>query len=57
VLCSAFRGNSSAWPNLTVRKIPDHIRRRCEWGRDDYSLNVERQGAKAGNRPKLIPAR
>jgi hypothetical protein len=40
VLCSAFRGNALAFPNLTVKKIPNHIRSRCEWGRDDYSLNV-----------------
>lgn len=40
VLCSAFRGNADQWPNLTVRKIPNHIRSRCEWGHDDYSLNV-----------------
>jgi len=40
VLCSAFRGNPDHWPNLTVRKIPNHIRARCEWGHDDYSLNV-----------------
>jgi adenine-specific DNA-methyltransferase len=44
VLCAAFRGNPSGWPNLTVKKIPDHIRRRCEWGRDDYSLAVESAG-------------
>jgi adenine-specific DNA-methyltransferase len=48
VLCSAFRGNASAWPNLTVKKIPNHIRERCEWGHDDYSLNVE-------NLPKVPP--
>lgn len=41
VLCSAFRGNMDRWPNLTVKKIPNHIRSRCEWGHDDYSLNVE----------------
>ena len=41
VLCSAFRGNADRWPNLTVKKIPNHIRFRCEWGHDDYSLNVE----------------
>ena len=41
VLCSAFRGNPSAFPNLTVKKIPNHVRTRCEWGHDDYSLNVE----------------
>lgn len=49
VLCAAFRGNTSAWPNLTVKKIPNHIRERCEWGHDDYSLNVE-------NLPKAPPS-
>ena len=41
VLCSAFRGNLAAFPNLTVKKIPNHVRTRCEWGHDDYSLNIE----------------
>ena len=41
VLCSAFRGSIDRWSNLTVKKIPNHIRARCEWGHDDYSLNVE----------------
>ena len=41
VLCAAFRGNLNQWPNLTVKKIPNQIRERCEWGHDDYSLNVE----------------
>ncbi len=40
ILCGAFRGNPELWPNLTIRKIPNHIRARCEWGHDDYSLNV-----------------
>jgi adenine-specific DNA-methyltransferase len=48
VLCSAFRGSPKAFPNLTVRKIPNHIRARCEWGHDDYSLNV-------ANLPKAPP--
>ncbi len=48
VLCSAFRGTSAAFPNLTVKKIPNHVRSRCEWGHDDYSLNVE-------NLPKAPP--
>jgi adenine-specific DNA-methyltransferase len=48
VLCSAFRGNASAYPNITVKKIPNHIRSRCEWGHDDYSLKVE-------NLPKAPP--
>lgn len=40
ILCSAYLGSTDAFPNLTVRKIPNHIRARCEWGHDDYSLNV-----------------
>jgi adenine-specific DNA-methyltransferase len=41
VLCSAFRGKSDKFPNLTVRKIPKQVLDRCEWGHDDYSLKVE----------------
>ena len=48
VLCAAFRGTADQWPNLTVRKIPNHVRLRCEWGHDDYSLKIE-------NLPKAPP--
>lgn len=41
VLCSAFRGKSDNWPNLTVKKIPKAVLHKCEWGHDDYSLKVE----------------
>lgn len=41
ILCSAFRGKSAAFQNLTVKKIPAHIVKRCEWDHDDYSLNVK----------------
>lgn len=45
ICCSAFHGISAAqaaerWPNLTLCKIPREILQRCEWGHDDYSLNV-----------------
>jgi adenine-specific DNA-methyltransferase len=45
VLCSACRGvtaaaSSARWPNLTLKKIPKVVLSRCEWGHDDYSLNV-----------------
>lgn len=45
VCCSAFRGVTGAqaadrWPNLTLKKIPKMVLARCEWGHDDYSLNV-----------------
>ena len=38
VLCTAFRGKTDAYPNLTVKKIPKTVLSRCEWGHDDYSL-------------------
>lgn len=41
VLCTAFKGKADRWPNLTVKKIPLAVLKRCEWGHDDYSLNVE----------------
>jgi len=42
VMCSAFRvRNMDAFPNLTVKKIPRSVLSRCEWGRDDYSLEIK----------------
>jgi adenine-specific DNA-methyltransferase len=40
VCCKAFRANADALPNLTIKKIPQAVLRKCEWGHDDYSLNV-----------------
>jgi adenine-specific DNA-methyltransferase len=48
VVCSAFRGRKEGYPNLTVKKIPNAVLTRCEWGKDDYSLKVE-------NLPKAPP--
>lgn len=41
ICCSAFRADLAEFSNLTVTKIPATVLSRCEWGRDDYSLNVE----------------
>jgi len=41
VLCTAFRGRKEGYSNLTVKKIPKAVLNRCEWGHDDYSLQVE----------------
>lgn len=45
VCCGAYRGVTAAqaaqrWPQLTIKKIPKMVKDRCEWGHDDYSLNV-----------------
>ena len=42
VCCSAFRvRDASQFPNLTIKKIPKMVLNRCEWGRDDYSLEIK----------------
>lgn len=40
VCCKAFRGDVDQFSNLSVRKIPHAVLNKCEWGKDDYSLNV-----------------
>ena len=45
VCCAAFHGVTAAkaserWQNLTLKRIPKMVLARCEWGHDDYSLNV-----------------
>ncbi len=40
VCCKAFNTKEDAFPNLTIRKIPQTVLTRCEWGRDDYSLRI-----------------
>jgi adenine-specific DNA-methyltransferase len=40
ICCSAFRAKPDNFANLTLKKIPQAVLHRCEWGRDDYSLNV-----------------
>ena len=41
VCCGAFRCKADKFANLTLKKIPKMVLSRCEWGHDDYSLNVE----------------
>ena len=43
VCCAAFRAKKDQFANLTLKKIPQTVLTRCEWGRDDYSLNVNEQ--------------
>lgn len=46
MICArAFSGPVDGFANLTCRKIPATILTKCEWGRDDYSLNVADAGA------------
>jgi len=40
VCCKAFRANPDDFPNLTVKKIPQAVLSRCEFGHDDYSIQI-----------------
>ena len=40
VCCKAFSAREAAFPNLTIKKIPQTVLSKCEWGRDDYSLRL-----------------
>ncbi len=42
IVCAAFTPKSlERWPNLTVKKIPKTVLHKCEWGHDDYSLEIK----------------
>lgn len=49
ICCKAFKANQDIFENLTIRKIPAAVLVKCEWGKDDYSLNV------ANLQPKPAP--
>jgi len=40
ITCGSFRAVRGGYLNLTVKKIPHAVLNRCEWGKDDYSLDV-----------------
>ncbi len=40
ICCKAYSANAESFENLTLVKIPTAILAKCEWGHDDYSLNV-----------------
>ncbi len=41
ICCKAYDAAADAFENLTLVKIPTSILQKCEWGRDDYSLNIQ----------------
>lgn len=41
ICCKSFqKACSNRYPNITVKKIPNMLLGRCEFGREDYSLNI-----------------
>lgn len=56
ICCAAFRANHDQFPNLTITKIPAAVLVRCEWGKDDYSLNVQNVMPGGGRRQRARAA-
>lgn len=55
VLCGAYRArNLDDFSNLTVRKIPKVVLDRCEWGRDDYSLEIRELPQRAADKGPTV---
>jgi hypothetical protein len=57
ICCTAFRCDPSQFPNLTLKKIPNAVLTRCEWGKDDYSLagaNLPPRPFEPGTQPSLF---
>ena len=40
ICCKAFMAEVEAFPNLTLKKIPQAILGKCEWDHDDYSFSI-----------------
>ena len=55
VCCAAYRGSADRFANLTLKKIPKMVLSKCDWGHDDYSLNVENLPMQ--QKPKVEPPR
>ena len=56
VCCGAFRAKDLAqFPNLTVKKIPKTVLNRCEWGKDDYSLEIQNLPQSPDPEPEVPP--
>lgn len=41
ICCGSFDGKKDSYSNLTIKKIPKAILKKCEWNHDDYSLEIK----------------
>lgn len=55
VCCAAFKGDADTFPNLTLKKIPHSVLAKCEWGKDDYSLNIKNLPSAPALDPESVP--
>jgi adenine-specific DNA-methyltransferase len=59
IYCHAFRVKDvNQFPNLTLKKIPKTVLNKCEWGHDDYSLEIKNlpvSAPEATDAPPVLP--
>jgi adenine-specific DNA-methyltransferase len=55
ICCKSFsRACTNRYPNITVKKIPNMLLGRCEFGREDYSLNIVNMPVEE-DEPEFVP--
>lgn len=55
ICCKSFsKACGNRYPNITVRKIPNMLLGRCEFGKEDYSLNIINMPVDA-EEPEFVP--
>ena len=55
ICCGSFDGKKDSYGNLTIKKIPKAILKKCEWNHDDYSLEIKNLPMSAPD-PQPFPA-
>ena len=51
ICCGSFDASAESYPNLTIKKIPKAILKKCEWNHDDYSLEIKNLPMSAPTEP------
>ena len=57
ICCGSFDGNAERYGNLTIKKIPKAILKKCEWNHDDYSLEIKNLPFAEPTPPQPAPAK
>ena len=55
ICCGSFDGKKDSYSNLTIKKIPKAILKKCEWNHDDYSLEIKNLPMSAPDPPARPP--
>jgi adenine-specific DNA-methyltransferase len=54
ICCTSYSKAADKYPNITVKKIPKMLLGRCEFGKEDYSLNIVRMPRDV-DEPDFVP--